>query len=58
MVNGTEVFGGSFNNPQEYISWDSIHYTEAANNWVANHIFDGSFSDPRVPITGACLKSM
>ncbi|KAM7464674.1 hypothetical protein LguiA_032795 [Lonicera macranthoides] len=45
VVNGTEIFGGSFNNPQEYISWDSIHYTEAANNWVANHILEGSFSD-------------
>ncbi|KAM7484170.1 hypothetical protein LguiA_000179 [Lonicera macranthoides] len=57
IVNGSDVYGGSCSNPLEYISWDSIHYTEAANNWVANHILDGSVSDPRIPITEACCKS-
>ncbi|KAI3793717.1 hypothetical protein L1987_36338 [Smallanthus sonchifolius] len=28
-------------NPLEYISWDGIHHTEAANKWVADHIQDG-----------------
>uniref|UniRef100_A0A5B6ZC48 GDSL esterase/lipase n=1 Tax=Davidia involucrata TaxID=16924 RepID=A0A5B6ZC48_DAVIN len=56
IVNGTEVYGASCSNPSEYISWDSIHYTEAANQWVANHILDGSLSDPPVPITEACHK--
>uniref|UniRef100_A0A5B6ZCD1 Alpha-L-fucosidase n=2 Tax=Davidia involucrata TaxID=16924 RepID=A0A5B6ZCD1_DAVIN len=56
IVNGTEIYGASCSNPLEYISWDGIHYTEAANQWVANHILDGSLSDPQVPITESCHK--
>lgn len=58
IVNGTEVYGASCINPSAYISWDSIHYTEAANKWVANRILNGSFSDPPgIPITEACPNS-
>lgn len=53
-VNGSSVYATSCRNPGEYISWDSIHFTEAANHWVANHIWDGSLSDPPIPITDAC----
>lgn len=56
-VNGTTVYATPCNNPSEYISWDSIHYTEAANRWVANRISDGSLSDPPVPLTSLCTKS-
>ncbi|KAK9276931.1 hypothetical protein L1049_006469 [Liquidambar formosana] len=55
-MNGTEVYAASCSNPLEYISWDGIHYTEAANQWVANHILDGLLSDPPIPITQACRK--
>ncbi|XWS63739.1 hypothetical protein CRYUN_Cryun06bG0127500 [Craigia yunnanensis] len=55
VVNGTKIFGASCGEPTKHISWDGIHYTEAANQWVANRIFDGSLSDPLVPITKACL---
>lgn len=55
-VNGTEVIGGSCSNPSQYISWDSVHYSDAANQWVAQRIMDGSFSDPPVSITEACRK--
>lgn len=55
--NGTEVFGGSCPNPETVISWDSVHYSEAANHWFANHIFDGSLSDPPLPITHACYRT-
>ncbi|KAK2647798.1 hypothetical protein Ddye_015287 [Dipteronia dyeriana] len=41
--------------PSMHISWDSIHYSEAANFWVARHILNGSFSDPPLPIHKACL---
>ncbi|KAL2903437.1 hypothetical protein RDABS01_002147 [Bienertia sinuspersici] len=56
-VNGTAVYATPCSNPSEYISWDSIHYTEAANRWVANQISDGSLSDPPVPLTRFCTKS-
>ncbi|KAL3501117.1 hypothetical protein ACH5RR_035566 [Cinchona calisaya] len=56
IVNGTEVYGTSCNDPARYISWDGIHYTEAANKWVATRILDGSFSEPKVSIANACLR--
>ncbi|KAJ7945453.1 GDSL esterase/lipase [Quillaja saponaria] len=56
IVNGTEVFGASCSDPSKYISWDGIHYTDAANKWVANRILDGSHSDPPIPITEASQK--
>ncbi|XP_074310000.1 GDSL esterase/lipase At3g27950-like isoform X2 [Silene latifolia] len=34
--------------PSKYISWDGVHYTEAANHLLANQIFDGSILDPLV----------
>lgn len=56
-VNGTAVYAAPCENPSKYISWDSIHYTEAANRWVANRIFDGSYSDPPTSLTRLCTKS-
>ncbi|KAL4334283.1 hypothetical protein GQ457_07G022120 [Hibiscus cannabinus] len=55
-VNGT-VYGSSCGHPWRYISWDGIHFTEAANSWVANRILNGSFSDPPVSIDKACYRS-
>lgn len=56
LVNGSEVFGASCENPSTSISWDGVHYTQAANQWVANHILNGSLSDPPIPITQACHR--
>ncbi|KAL0461723.1 UNVERIFIED_CONTAM: GDSL esterase/lipase [Sesamum latifolium] len=53
-VNGTEVYAGSCADPSKIISWDGVHYTEAANHWIANRIVNGSMSDPSIPITSAC----
>ncbi|KAK8529366.1 hypothetical protein V6N13_102289 [Hibiscus sabdariffa] len=55
VVNGTETFGAACSDPSKRISWDGIHYTDAANHWVAKRIMDGSLSDPPVPITDACV---
>ncbi|KAL5759961.1 hypothetical protein ACOSQ2_018799 [Xanthoceras sorbifolium] len=57
-VNGTEVNPVSCEDPSKYINWDGIHYTEAANRWVADCIMDGSFSDPPIPLTKACQKPL
>ncbi|PON46445.1 Lipase [Trema orientale] len=54
--NGTQVYADSCEDPSLYVSWDGVHYTEAANHWIANHILNGSFSDPPVPITHACYR--
>ncbi|XP_060195993.1 GDSL esterase/lipase At5g14450 [Lycium barbarum] len=58
IVRGAEVFGGACANPSGYISWDGVHYSQAANHWIANHILNGSFSDPPIPITHACHKRL
>ncbi|XVF63213.1 hypothetical protein PTKIN_Ptkin09bG0069800 [Pterospermum kingtungense] len=55
-INGT-VYGGSCSNPSRHISWDGIHFTEAANSWVAKRILNGFFSDPPVAIEEACHQS-
>ncbi|KAK9191799.1 hypothetical protein WN943_020414 [Citrus x changshan-huyou] len=57
IVNGTKVGAAICNDPSKYISWDGIHYTEAANHWIANRIMDGSFSDPPGSIPNACMQS-
>ncbi|PQQ13224.1 GDSL esterase/lipase [Prunus yedoensis var. nudiflora] len=51
IINGTQVYAGSCEDPSLYISWDGVHYTEAANHWIANQLISGSFSDPPLPIT-------
>ncbi|KAI3931300.1 hypothetical protein MKX01_040217 [Papaver californicum] len=55
-INGTEIYATSCGNPSMYISWDGVHYTHAANHWIANHILGGALSDPPIPITEACYK--
>ncbi|KAJ7970747.1 GDSL esterase/lipase [Quillaja saponaria] len=56
IINGSEVYGASCANPSLHLSWDGVHSTEAANKWVANHVLNGSASDPPIPITQACHR--
>ncbi|CAI9111045.1 OLC1v1011178C1 [Oldenlandia corymbosa var. corymbosa] len=56
VVNGT-VYGGPCPNPSKQISWDGIHYSEAANSWIAKTVLDGALSDPKVSIRQACRAS-
>ncbi|KAK6153104.1 hypothetical protein DH2020_012743 [Rehmannia glutinosa] len=56
VVNGSEVIAGSCPNPSKLISWDGVHYTEAANQWIAIRILNGSLSDPTIAISRACHK--
>ncbi|KAL5572811.1 hypothetical protein UlMin_022408 [Ulmus minor] len=56
LVNGSAVFGASCENPSTAISWDGVHYAQAANQWVANHILNGSLTDPPTPISQACHR--
>ncbi|KAJ6754323.1 ZINC FINGER FYVE DOMAIN CONTAINING PROTEIN [Salix purpurea] len=55
-VNNTEVYGASCKDPSVFISWDGVHYSQAANQWVADHTQNGSLTDPPIPITQACRR--
>ncbi|KAM7509189.1 hypothetical protein LguiA_019642 [Lonicera macranthoides] len=56
IVNGSEVYGGTCGSPSTYISWDGVHYSQAANHWVSNLVLNGTLSDPPIPIAQACYK--
>ncbi|KAL1539305.1 GDSL esterase/lipase-like protein [Salvia divinorum] len=58
VVNGTEVVvAKSCKDPSAWISWDGLHFTEAASKWIFDQIVDGSFSDPPVSLESACTRS-
>ncbi|CAK9169220.1 unnamed protein product [Ilex paraguariensis] len=52
-VNGT-IYGLPCHNPSRYISWDGIHYSQAANLLIAEVILNGSLSDLPISIREAC----
>ncbi|XP_044974519.1 GDSL esterase/lipase ACHE-like [Hordeum vulgare subsp. vulgare] len=55
QVNGTSVLAGkSCDDPSRSVSWDGVHFTEAANRFVFDQIVDGALSDPPVPLRRAC----
>ncbi|XP_042516672.1 GDSL esterase/lipase At1g54790 [Macadamia integrifolia] len=45
-LNGTSVTAKGCDDSTEYINWDGIHYTEAANQYVSSQILTGKYSDP------------
>ncbi|CAK9179064.1 unnamed protein product [Ilex paraguariensis] len=46
VLNGSSVTANGCNDSTEYINWDGIHYTEAANQYVSSQILTGKYSDP------------
>ncbi|XP_057973668.1 esterase-like [Malania oleifera] len=54
--NGTRIKVGSCKDPSVRVNWDGIHYTEAANKFVFDHISTGAFSDPPLPLRLACRR--
>ncbi|CAN6447842.1 unnamed protein product [Victoria cruziana] len=52
------LVGSSCTDPWRYVNWDGVHYTQAANKFVFDHIVDGQFSDPPRPLRFACHKHM
>ncbi|XP_031477278.1 GDSL esterase/lipase At3g26430-like [Nymphaea colorata] len=56
-VAGRQVLvGSSCADPWRYVNWDGVHYTQAGNKFVFDHIVDGKFSDPPRPLRLACHK--
>ncbi|KAK9064744.1 hypothetical protein SSX86_016126 [Deinandra increscens subsp. villosa] len=56
--NGTEVFAGACNDPTKVISWDGVHYSEAANKWITSQVTYGLVSDPPLSIIEICQENM
>ncbi|MQL75154.1 hypothetical protein Taro_007525 [Colocasia esculenta] len=54
VVDGANVTATACDDPQNYVSWDGIHATEAANKLVAWAILNGSYSEPRFPLSKFC----
>ncbi|XP_073157537.1 GDSL esterase/lipase At1g54790 [Henckelia pumila] len=46
LLNGTSLTAKGCSDSTEYVNWDGIHYTDAANQYVASQILTGKYSDP------------
>ncbi|KAL2903459.1 hypothetical protein RDABS01_002169 [Bienertia sinuspersici] len=59
IVNGKEVLiAKSCDDPSIRVSWDGIHFTEAANKWIFDQIAkNASYIDPPISLAMACHKS-
>ena len=49
-----EISGEQVNDPQNYVSWDGIHNTEAANKLLVHSILNGSHFDPPFSLHQLC----
>ncbi|XP_052211167.1 GDSL esterase/lipase At4g01130 [Diospyros lotus] len=54
VINGSTVTATACNDPHNYVSWDGIHATEAANKIVSKAILNGSYFDPPFPLHKLC----
>ncbi|XP_010251552.1 PREDICTED: GDSL esterase/lipase At4g01130 [Nelumbo nucifera] len=54
IINGSTVKATACEDPYNYVSWDGIHATEAANKLVTLAILNGSYFDPPFPIHQLC----
>ncbi|KAF7099506.1 hypothetical protein CFC21_101132 [Triticum aestivum] len=54
IVKGNIASAAACGDPQNYVSWDGIHATEAANNIVASAVMSGSYSYPPSDLSKLC----
>ncbi|XP_020270659.1 GDSL esterase/lipase At4g01130-like [Asparagus officinalis] len=54
IINGINVTATACTDPGEYVSWDGIHATEAANKIIAQAVLNGSLFDPPFPLSEVC----
>ncbi|CAL5397647.1 unnamed protein product [Camellia sinensis] len=50
VINGSTLTATACSDPYNYVSWDGIHATEAANKLVTYAILNGSYFDPSFPL--------
>ncbi|KAH1128686.1 hypothetical protein J1N35_000064 [Gossypium stocksii] len=53
-VDGKSITVGSCKDPSVRVSWDGVHFTEAANKFAFDFVSSGDFSDPPIPLKLAC----
>ncbi|KAH7682378.1 GDSL lipase/esterase protein [Dioscorea alata] len=54
VIDGKNVSTSACADPQNYVSWDGVHATEAANKILAFGILNGSLFDPPFPLSKYC----
>ncbi|CAI9763830.1 unnamed protein product [Fraxinus pennsylvanica] len=54
VINGQTVTATACSDPQNYVSWDGIHLTEAANKLMTYAILSGSYNDPPFSLNQYC----
>ncbi|XAR53988.1 Alpha-L-fucosidase [Bertholletia excelsa] len=54
VINGRNLTAGACNDPENYVSWDGIHMTEAANKLMTSAMLNGSLFDPPFPLHKLC----
>ncbi|KAI3444458.1 hypothetical protein Pfo_001123 [Paulownia fortunei] len=54
VIDGQNVAASACSDPQNYVSWDGIHLTEAANKIMAYAILSGSYFDPTFSLNQYC----
>ncbi|PIN26557.1 Alpha-L-fucosidase [Handroanthus impetiginosus] len=54
VINGQTVTASACSDPQNYVSWDGIHLTEAANKIVAYSILGSSVFEPSFSLSQYC----
>lgn len=54
VIDGRTVTATASSDPYNYVSWDGVHATEAANKLVTWAILNGSYSDPPFPFHDFC----
>uniref|UniRef100_A0A8R7QZ85 GDSL esterase/lipase n=2 Tax=Triticum urartu TaxID=4572 RepID=A0A8R7QZ85_TRIUA len=54
VVKGNIASATACGDPQNYVSWDGIHATEAANNIIASAVMSGAYSYPPSGLSKLC----
>nr|BAX25135.1 putative lanatoside 15'-O-acetylesterase [Oryza brachyantha] len=54
VLNGQTTSAKACADPQNYVSWDGIHGTEAANKIIASSLMSGSYSYPPFDLSKLC----